>query len=120
MLDVNNPAAFLALVLMGVAMASAVRELVSGYPWPAGDALRVLWCESRGDGGAVNGYGHTGLFQISPEWHGWRVLGGPRRRITDELELAQATRRLLEPATNVAVAYAIWSESGWQPWGCRP
>jgi len=72
------------------------RQLVARYDWPVDSALAVMWCESRGDPNAYNASsGATGLFQI---------LHGP-----------------LDPEANIALAYRMWRDRGWQPWnvgGC--
>lgn len=66
-------------------------HLVSRYPWTVGTACAVLACESGGNPNARNpSSSATGLFQI---------LGGP-----------------VDPAANVARAYAMWHARGWQPW----
>lgn len=49
--------------------------------------------------------GHRGLFQLAP-MHAARVGGNPDL--------------FYDPEVNVATAYALWSESGWAPWSCRP
>lgn len=68
-------------------------DLISSYDWPVGTACRIMLCESSGDPNARNRSGATGLFQI---------LGGPT-----------------DPAENVALAYSMWSDRGWQPWVCH-
>lgn len=79
------------------------RALVSQYPWPVEEALRVMKCESGGRADAVgpryvDRYGKShwpmSLFQ---------VMDGPA-----------------DPAANVAVAYGMWARAGWGPWTCRP
>lgn len=68
-------------------------DLVASYDWPVGTACRIMLCESSGDPNARNRSGATGLFQI---------LSGPT-----------------DPAENVALAYSMWSDRGWQPWVCK-
>jgi hypothetical protein len=52
-----------------------------------------MMCESGGNANAYNARsGATGLFQI---------LGGP-----------------FDPAANVAMAFRMWQQRGWQPWTC--
>lgn len=85
-----------------------IPALICSVPWPCDQALLVVygptprcrWGESGGDPDAVSPDGENlGLFQLN------RVHGG------DEL---------LDPATNVAVAYQLWLDQGWAPWSCRP
>lgn len=71
--------------------------LIRQYPWDANHAYRIMMCESSGNPSAVNrASGATGLFQIHP--------GGSK---------------YLDPATNVAAAYAKYQASGWRPWVCK-
>lgn len=67
--------------------------LIGQYDWPFTTAFNTMYCESTGQYNAKNGSGATGLFQ---------VLGGP-----------------IDPAANVAAAYSMWQERGWQPWVCK-
>lgn len=71
-------------------------HLVFRYPWPHSTACAVLACESGGNPNARNPRSSaTGLFQI---------LNGP-----------------LDPEANVALAFRMWQQRGWQPWnvgGC--
>lgn len=73
----------------------------------AGQACRVLGCESGGDPQARNRSGATGLFQLLGhgdlfEAHGWT--------------LADA----VDGVRNIAVAHDLWLAEGWRPWVCRP
>lgn len=69
-------------------------DLIGGYDWQVPTACRVMMCESGGDPNAVNRSSNArGLFQI---------LGGP-----------------LDAAENVALAYQMWQDRGWQPWVCK-
>lgn len=72
------------------------------YDWPCDQALAVAWCESRLEPWAYNA-GNYGVFQVNAV-HAWRVGG----------DLAS----LFDAATNVRVAYEIWSEVGWSAWAC--
>lgn len=66
-------------------------HLINQYPWPADQAYRIMMCESGGNANAYNPRsGATGLFQI---------LNGP-----------------FDPAENVALAFRMWQQRGWQPW----
>jgi hypothetical protein len=68
-------------------------DLINQYPWPTGTAYRIMMCESGGNANAYNPRsGATGLFQI---------LNGP-----------------FDPAANVATAFRMWQQRGWQPWTC--
>ena len=91
----------------GIANEFYIRALICSYPWPCAEALEVAWCESRFEPNAVSPDGQNfGLFQVNLV-HLGRV-GGDRTS-------------LLDAATNVRVAYAIWRDNaGWGPWACRP
>jgi hypothetical protein len=68
-------------------------DLINQYPWPTQTAYRIMMCESGGNANAYNARsGATGLFQI---------LNGP-----------------FDPAANVAMAFRMWQQRGWQPWTC--
>jgi hypothetical protein len=68
-------------------------DLINQYPWPTQTAYRIMMCESGGNANAYNARsGATGLFQI---------LNGP-----------------FDPAANVATAFRMWQQRGWQPWTC--
>lgn len=73
------------------------------------NAVRVADCETGGtwDPAVVNSSGHTGLFQISPEWHAWRA---------EALGYTWADMRTAEP--NIRVAKHLYDEQGWGPWTC--
>lgn len=66
-------------------------QLLVKYPWNAGKAFSVMYCESTGWSRNTNGIYH-GLFQIE---------NGP-----------------LDPEANVALAYDYYKRRGWQPWTC--
>jgi hypothetical protein len=77
----------------------------------ADQAVAISWCETGGtlDPTVVNASGHTGLFQISPEWHQERV-----RR------LGFTWAQLTDPAVNAIVAADIYRHDGdWRQWTCR-
>lgn len=92
---------------MGASVAQAsqhpYRELICSYDWPCEKAMRVMMCESTGDARAYN-QSNYGLFQINAIH---------RARVGGDLQ------SLYIPDVNVAIAHAIWSEQGWNPWGCR-
>lgn len=79
------------------------RGLVAAYPlWDVDRMLRIMNCESGGSPTAYNGVtGVAGLFQIHPLWQ--KVWPG----------------NYYDPATNVAVAYQVWLEQGYDAWVCR-
>ena len=79
------------------------RDLVCSFDWPCEKAIRVMFCESRYDPQAYS-QGNYGLYQINAIH---------RARVGGDLQ------SLYTPSVNIAVAYAIWSEQGWRPWGCR-
>lgn len=73
------------------------------FAWDCQKAYRVMLCESSGDARAYAA-GNYGLMQISYV-HAARVGGD--------------VTRLYNPEVNLQVAYEIWMEQGWNPWGCR-
>lgn len=75
------------------------RSLAAQYDWPVDEVLEVMACESGGDPGATNGP-YRGLMQIWLD----NALG----------------QNLYDPATNLAVAYQMWSVDGWAQWECKP
>ena len=79
------------------------RSLVAAWfpPDEVDKALRVLWCESRGDAGNISPYGDSGLFQIAPRWH---------------YDKKQESESWFDPTVNVRVAHQIWLDQGWLPW----
>lgn len=83
--------------------ATHYEELICSYDWDCSKAMRVMFCESRGDPNAYSA-GNIGLFQINAIHRG--RVGGEERELYD-------------PTTNVRVAWEIYREQGWQPWGCR-
>ena len=85
----------------------AIRDLICSYDWSCDEALRVVYCESRFQPGVVSPDGRNwGLFQVNLV-HLARVGGD--------------TTALLDPATNVRVAYDIYRDAGgWRPWSCKP
>lgn len=77
------------------------RSLINQYDWNKEVAYQVMMAESHCNPNAANlndvhgsCVGSFGLFQINCG-HG----------------------QLYDPATNVAVAYNMYKQSGWQPWG---
>lgn len=76
-------------------------------PSEVATALRVLDCESKGDPSATGLVGEQGLFQIRPEYHQWRTY-----------RLYGRWRSLYDAEVNIAVAAALWADTGWAPWSC--
>ena len=64
-----------------------------------------MTCESGGHPDAYNA-GSMGLMQINYSAH--VNLVGPDASV------------LYDPATNVQIAFEIWSDSRWIPWSCKP
>lgn len=93
------------LAVATATVAWSIEGLICSYPWPCEQALAVAWCESRYDPAAYNPSGASGLFQIIPYWHSWRLGPG---------------ESLFDPAVNVRVAYELYAEQGWRPWVCQP
>lgn len=89
-----------------IADGGSVVDIISGYPWPVDQALRIAWCESRYDPLAYNQSGASGVFQIMPRWHGWRLKPG---------------ESLFDPMVNVRIAYEIWASDGgsFRQWVCQ-
>ncbi|NND84778.1 MAG: transglycosylase SLT domain-containing protein [Acidimicrobiia bacterium] len=69
-------------------------------------ALRVMWCESRGEPGAVHPTsGATGLFQHLPEFWDERSAGA-----------GFDGRSAKDPEANIAVAGWLVARDGWRHW----
>lgn len=71
------------------------------------ESVPVMLCESRGDPGARNRSGATGLLQLMPV-HARRAAS-----------LGYSWGQMVEPGPNLAVAESLWEEQGWRPWDCR-
>ncbi len=89
-----------------------IREIICSKPWPCQEALQVAKCESELTPGAIskpnrNGTRDWGLMQINDGAWGKRVFG-------------ERWDRVLDPQTNVDMAWHIYQIYGWQPWTCRP
>lgn len=99
-----------------IADGGSVVDIISGYPWPVDQALRIAWCESRYDPDAYNPQAvwvggqenhATGVFQLLWPLHSHRFSGASP----------------YSAEANVRAAYGLWLERGWQPWivgGCSP
>lgn len=81
-----------------------IRALICSYPWNCAEALAVAYCESKFQQGAQNGTS-WGVFQINYPYH---------------MDLIHYPYEMLLAEQNVAVAYQIWKDSGWEPWSCQP
>lgn len=88
--------------------ARSVEAIIASYDWPVAEALAIAWCESRLEPRAYNrSSGASGLFQVVPYWHAWRMAPG---------------ESLFDPEVNVRIAHEIylaWGRS-WRAWECRP
>lgn len=81
-----------------VAAPTSSGSLLGQYDWPIDEAFAVMMCESGGDSSAVSADGQNiGMFQINLI-HGY----------------------FPGEAENVAEAYRIWKDQGWDPWACHP
>ena len=81
------------------------RAEVSKYGWNVDVAMNVMYAESGCRSNALSATGDRGLMQIN--WVHSAKVGG-------DLD------KLYDPQTNIAVAYQIYSASGWTPWSvCR-
>lgn len=76
------------------------RSLISAYNWPVDVAIAVANSESGCNTHAVSPTRDHGIFQIN------------------EVHIAKAgsIQALHDPATNIKVAYQIWSRQGFRPW----
>ena len=88
-----------------------LEAIVCSYSWPCDQALDVARCESGVDrAGRLDG-----IFATSGSSYGVFQLNGIHAR-----RFPGFWEKWMDPATNVAWAYQIWSEQGWRPWSCRP
>jgi hypothetical protein len=78
---------------------ASIEAIICAASWPCEEALTVAWCESRYDPRAVGTHGEKGLFQMHPAF--WGAV--PE-----------------DPVGQVAQAFAIWQQHGWEVWTCRP
>lgn len=86
------------------------RPLVAKWFPPAqvDKALRVMWCESRGNPSAVNPTSRaSGLFQHMPQWWAARSAAA-----------GFAGRSPFDPEANVATAAWLYQRDGWGAWSC--
>jgi hypothetical protein len=73
-----------------------------------GPTSRCRYGESNGYAAVISAGGHRGLFQLDPI-HAWRFVA----RGWTWADALVAER-------NIAVAYELYTERGWQPWSCAP
>lgn len=86
----------------------SIEDIICAHPWPCWEAISVAWCESTHNPGAYNASsGASGLFQVVPYWHSWRLRPG---------------ESLFDPVVNARIAWEIWSGDGgsWRQWVCQP
>lgn len=90
--------------------AGSIEEMIYAAFGSAGaQAVSVARCESGLNPRAISpGGGNYGLFQINTVHRGWVA------------NMGYTWDQMLEPGPNIAVAYALWSGSGWGPWTCKP
>ena len=91
--------------------AQTIEQLLCSMDWNCEEALSVAWCESRMDHEAIsptnrNGTRDYGLMQINNG--AWQEYFGQR------------WAQVLNAEQNIAMAYEIYSQYGWQPWTCAP
>ena len=77
------------------------KPLVAQYSWDVDVAMAVMFAESGCNPNAVSRTNDHGLFQIN--WIHSAKVGGD-------------LNKLYNPQINVAIAYQIYSDSGWTPW----
>jgi hypothetical protein len=83
----------------------SIKDMIRDVFGPQADeALAVARCESHFQASEVNWLGATGVFQIR-RMHNWRV-----KKVHG--------KDLLDPMTNVRVAYSLMKDEGWRPWVC--
>lgn len=80
--------------------AAEYEDLLCQYPWDCARAYRIMMCESEGIASKVDS-GNYGLMQVN-QVH--------RAMVNGNLDA------LLDPETNVAVAFRLYQQRGWTPW----
>lgn len=82
------------------------RDLICSFDWPCEQAMAVARCESTFRPWVTSPGGHAGLFQLSPQFHSWRLLPG---------------ESIYDPEANTRIAFEVWSQThDWRAWSCRP
>jgi hypothetical protein len=81
-----------------------IPDIICSFAWSCPEALAVAWCESTYRPWVTNGR-YLGLYQLDP-----------RHFATYGYDVALWA----DPWVNAAVAFALHSDAGWQPWECRP
>jgi hypothetical protein len=79
-----------------------VPALIALYPWPHQEAEDVAFCESQ--------YRNIQNAEGGPFFGPFQMWSGHFHAGEDYWDVP----------TNVAVAYRVWSSSGWGPWSCKP
>ena len=92
-----------------------LRALVCSKPWPCGEALAIVDCESKGNTNERSPTGDYGILGINYENHRDKVL---------QVTGSEAAESLFDPWVNVEVGYMIYSgvggPGGWEQWVCTP
>ena len=90
----------------------SVENITCSYDWDCDTALRVFRCENGFDAygywrpGVIGGQGERGIAQIHPI-HLERIHN-----------LGYTWDDMFNPTANLAVAYSLFQEQGWEPWAC--
>lgn len=92
--------------------APTIPEILCSFDWPCAEATAVAYgptanCphgESTGNPYARNGQ-YLGLYQLASHWFSY---------------YGYDVNDWADPWTNAAVAFALYEDSGWQPWSCAP
>lgn len=83
---------------------TSYEEIISKYDWPDDIAIKVATAESGLNPKAVN-----------PEWH--RDCQGSFGLFQMAcIHYKENPNALYDPEFNVAMAYQLWKEEGWEPW----
>ena len=85
-----------------------LKEIKSAKKWAKGSTpKRVRQCESGGNYKINTGNGYYGAYQFA--YGTWLGSGGGRYE-----RLAHTAPRFAQDH----IAYKLWKQRGWQPWGC--
>ena len=85
-----------------------IEEMIAGYDWDYDTALAVAKAESNLNPNAYNPEAHRGcsgsysVMQVACIHYEKRGIYGEER---------------FDPKVNIQIAYEIYSEQGWKPWG---
>ena len=89
-----------------------MEALICAYDWDCDTALYVFRCENGFDAyeywrpDVIGGQGERGIAQIHPI-HLERIHN-----------LGYTWDDMFNPTANLAVAYSLFQEQGWEPWAC--